>query len=401
MKIFYFLLIFNSLIISSFAQIQSLDDKYFTANLFFEKGNFAEAKTLFLEIYEKQKNNDVLKKIALSEYFLNHFENAIQEFEKLEKFDKSFSTIYLSKCYAKLNRPEKAFIYLKHHLQSKNKWSEAQIKLDSDFETLKNSQSWKEIWLNDWYTREEIKLAEAEFYIKIDKKEQALETLDEILNDNINADKALFLRGKLLFEFEDYKNAYLDAKKASEIDKFNEQYLILLIKTSNKLKKYKFSLENCENLLKINRFNLNYYRLRAETHAYLGNFQSALTDIDLCLKYDSDNEDLFFQQIKYQISLGETWNALKAINQLIAKNPKPDYLLERGKLFLQTNNWNAAKTDFSQVIDYMPNMAEAYYQLALISLKENDKKNACFFLKKAQKLGFSEAAEVLEKNCTE
>jgi tetratricopeptide (TPR) repeat protein len=401
MKIFYFLLIFNSLIISSFAQIQSLDDKYFTANLFFEKENFAEAKTLFLEIYEKQKNNDVLKKIALSEYFLNHFENAIQQFEKLEKFDKSFSTIYLSKCYAKLNRPEKAFIYLKHHLQSKNKWSEAQIKLDSDFETLKNSQSWKEIWLNDWYSANEMKLAEAEFYMKNEKRVEAIETLDDVLQQDNELGKAFFLRATLFFDFEDYKNAFLDAKKAVEIEKYNQYYLILYVKICNKLKKNKLALENCENLLKIDRFNLNFYCLRAETNSFLENYQQSIDDINLCLKYDGENENLIFQKVQYQIKLGETWEALKAVNQLIAKNPKPDYLLERGKLFLQTNNWNAAKTDFSQVIDYMPNTAEAYYQLALISLKENDKKNACFFLKKAQKLGFSEAAELLEKNCTE
>ncbi len=378
---------------------QSIEDKIFAAETMLKNKDFAGAANLYSEINDNQKNNEIIKKQALTLYNLGKYSEAIKKLELLLNRDESFASINLSRCYAKLNENEKALAYLKQHLQSRNKESEASIKLETAFNQIKNDEEWKKLWLKDWYTEQEIEIEEAKYYIKNNKNIEALENLDNCISKNPNSHEAFYLRASIFYELQDYKNASKDIKTASNLEKNNKSYLFLQAEIANKQKKYTLALENYNLLLKIDKYNQNYYIKRAETYSKLENYSSAIEDIDFCLKYDTENNELKNIKAKYQINLGETWEALITLNQLIAKDSKPDYFLTRGLLYAKTNNTQLAFKDFSQAIDYDPTLGEAYFQLGLLSLIEKNKESACYYLKTAIKLGIYEANEVFEKNC--
>jgi len=396
------ILIISILLISKFAISQTIDDKIFTAEIELKNNNFAKAAMLFSEINDKQKSNEVLQKQALAFYYSGNYIKAIGDFETLLNRNSSLSSIYLSKCYALLNEKEKSLEFLKLHLQNSNKESEATIKMDTAFNNLKNDKEWEKLWLKDWYSTKEIELAEANYYFKNNRNIEALENLDAFLSINTDSHEAYYLRASVFFKLEDYKNASKDVKNAVELKKNEEKYLFLQAEIAKELKKYKIALDNYIILLKIDKYNFDYYIKRAETYSLMENYTAAIEDINHCLKYNSENSLLKNAKARYQINSGETWDALITINQLIAKEPtNPDYLVTRGLLYTKTSNTNSAFKDFTQALDYNPNIGEAYFQLAQLSLKEKNIENACFYLKTAIKLGVSKANEAFEKNCQE
>ena len=292
-----------------------------------------------------------------------------------------------------------AFNYLQIHLQRNEKSTQAVIKLDKAFAEMKNTQEWEKLWLKDWYSEYENQIGDAIYNMNHENHIEALDILDGSILDNEKAHKAYYLRAKVYIAIDDYKAAAKDIKSALEIKSKEKNYIFLQAEISNKLKRYKLALENYNKLLKNNKYNFTYYIKRAETYSNLEHFQLATEDINICLKYDKENSNLKYLKAKYQTNSGETWDALITLNQLIKTEPKAEYHLARGQLYLITNNDKSAFKDFSQALDYNPKIGEAYYQLALLSLKEKNKENACYYLKTAMKLGIYKANEVYEQNC--
>ncbi len=395
------ILIIGFLLISNFALTQNIDDKCFKAELALAEENYTEASLIFSELIQKNKSNKLIKKTAIANYNSGQYKQAITNFNFLFKREKTYASIFISKCYARLADFENAIKYLKIHLQANEKSTQAAIKLDPAFAEIKKTKKWDKLWLKDWYSEYENQIGDAIYNMNHERYIEALDILDGSILSNEKAHKAHYLRAKVYIAIDDYKRAFKDIKSALEIKSKEESYILLQAEISNKLKKHKLALENYNILLKNEKYNFNYYIKRAETYSNLENYKLAIEDIDICLKYDSNNSNLNYLKAKYQTNNGETWDALISLNQLIKTKPTAEYHLARGQLYLITNNNKSAFKDFSQALDYNPKIGEAYYQLSLLSLNDKNKQNACYYLKTAIKLGIYEANEVYDKNCRE
>lgn len=380
---------------------QKNEDILFKADFAYSEGNFTEASNLYSELIREKELNVYVKKKAISDYNRENYKQALEGFEFLAKRELTYASINMAKCYARLNDFDNALKYLEIHLRRKAKQTKASLKLEPAFTELKKTKVWEKLWLNDWYSDEENQIGDAIYNYNHQNYIDALDILDGLILKNEKNDEAYYLRAKTLAAIENYKNAFKDIKQAFGLNRKNEDYILLYAEIAEKLKKYEEALEKYNLLLKQNKYDLKNYEKRAKIYSALDQPEEAIKDIDLCLKYNSESENLKFLKSKYQIEAGETWDALISLNKLIKKTAKPQYLIERGKLFLITNNQESAFNDFSQALDYNPNLGEAYFYIGKIHLSRNSDKNACFYLKKACEHNIYEAFELYERNCSD
>jgi predicted Zn-dependent protease len=92
----------------------------------------------------------------------------------------------IARVYARLGDKEKAVYYLRRHLQGTSRKPESDIKLDEAFTSLEGTKNWKELWLSDWYNRNEMAEADVRYKLKSGDAMDALTQLNELISKNKN-----------------------------------------------------------------------------------------------------------------------------------------------------------------------------------------------------------------------
>ncbi len=397
MKNFLFILsIFFS--ISTFSQTQK--ENFLHANAFFQR-NFYDSATIYFEKCISQKFNEVfcLEKCAEIYFSQKNFEKTKEFLEKIEKLESGRASYKLAQLFAKTGNIEKCIENLKKHLSSHYKLPESQIKTDKIFAKIENSQQWKQLWKNDWYSKTEIQLANAAYSLKTKNFSDAFEILDALIRKNRKEHRAYFLRSKVYSETQDFESALNDIEKAIDIQPNKTEYLNAKFVYFMELKKFKQALNILENLEKKNFLELNNFYLKALVEKELQLFDSAQVHIEKYLFYLPENEEGLFLCGKIFFDSENYIDALKYFNVCLKLYPKPKYYLFRAETYLKTETYTYAITDFSMVLDYEPNNSEIYLQRAAARLKNQDRKGACSDWKKAKNLGNPKAEEFLLKFC--
>jgi tetratricopeptide (TPR) repeat protein len=146
---------------------------------------------------------------------------------------------------------------------------------------------------------------------------------------------------------------------------------------------------------------LQAYENRGVAKFYLHDYKGAIDDYNKALEINPDDYSTFGRRGWAKFSLHDCTGAIADFNKSLEGNEGDALLLNgRGQAKYQLQDYQGALDDFNVVIRSWASgryqKSKAYYWRGLIKVEMGQKESGCLDLKKAGKLGYAMAEEVME-----
>lgn len=384
----------------SFVSGQIADNQKLALKTYLAEGNFARAEEIIKTIRTSENNPEwLLFQEANLNFLKGDIKAATNLYLAIYNKNNSQATYALAQCYALLNKPELSVKYLEEYLNQYHRVLPNEIKKNTAFDKIKNSEQWRQLWQNDWYSTYELSLMEADFKRKNKEYSAALNLLDKITEKRSRADEAYFLKAKVYTETENFKQAEKEIDKAVRIEDDNASYFKLKAEVELWNKNPKKALKSIQKALVIDATEIDSYKTLVKVYVALEHFDQAMEYIELLLSLQPSNENLKLAGEVYARA-NNYLSALKVINQCI-KNEKynPDLYLFRANIYLKTKTYKFAEKDYSMALDFYPYNGEIYYLRGLSRHQQGLTDEACRDWFKARKYGYVNSEEEITKYC--
>jgi tetratricopeptide (TPR) repeat protein len=212
-----------------------------------------------------------------------------------------------------------------------------------------------ETWLN-----------EAKIRLEKGELKSALDACNKALEKNPGYAEAYNLKGVILFQQKNIKEAELNYAQA------------LRIKPSY----YQASL--------------NLVSVKMEKN----DWKNALPIILQTEKMAPDSNEVFLKKGIIVAALGKPEEAIQNFGRAINLQPRnTDALYNRGNIYFQQKKYLKAKQDFEKSLEINPNFGKAYYALGLSYYYTNEKEKACLSIKQALRLNYPGAQQASHQLC--
>jgi tetratricopeptide (TPR) repeat protein len=374
---------------------------YLTGKINYEKGLYVQS-VQDLDKYIAIRPNDkqayfyrAKAKVALQQY-----ESAIQDFSKLNTKKNHEADLFLARAYAGINNEQKATDYLKKYLKSRNKLPEEKIIDFPEFGNIADTQAWEDVWAQNWYSKKEILLQEAENELAAENYQRTETLLNEYVLKYKENPQAFYLKAKLSVIRKNDKEALAYIDKAIVLDKGNKEYLLTKAQAEFRLKKYKKSLDTYNKLYQKDSLNPNLFYGRSVVYAALNEFDLAKADINKYLLYYPGKEIGQERMAKINEASGDYMSAIRIYGKLIEENPgNSSYYKERANAYMATHTYKYAIRDYSMALDLYPRDAEIYFQKGNAHYQLREIQKACSAWKRAEKYGSQETSRLIYKHC--
>ncbi len=394
-----FVILFCAL--SAYSLAQTKYPSYFKGVASYNNGNYQEA----IQHFNTAENENISKEIVLeirgkSYLALNDFSNASKDFQSLSSVDVAKGSYLLAQCYALQGSHDMAIEQIRIHLQQYHKMLKSDIRTNMNFESVKNSEAWIELWKSDWYNHSENHYADALYHFRNNEPDFALDILDQLIEKRSNNHKALALRAEIFIAQEEYKAAIENLSEAIEIKDKIPEYYATRASVLLKLEKNKNALEDIRLARKLNPYSIEYPIVEANTLFLLENYKEATEILTDYLTYFPDNSSALYTLGKCLYMHNKLEESLKRFSQIIEKNPgEPKYFLARGNVNMAMNLPDKAIEDYSMALDLDPKQEKVYFSRAFAYQELNDKDRACRDFRKAFSLGYNKALIHVQEYC--
>jgi len=376
-------------------------NSFINARVAFDKKQYLEAVELLnqhLLIYPKHVKS--LKLQAESYIQLKNYELTIENLSKIKITEFDDIDLLYARAYVGIQKYDMAIESLNKYLSTNTKLPEPEILSFPEFQTLKTSEAWKNLWKSDKYSSKEIILNNAKYAIKSGNIAEATDRLEEYLLKYTRSVEAYYLRGKIYYDNKEYKSALDCFEKALNIEPKNEDCLIALAKCNNKLGRYKPALESINLLIKSDSLIINAFFVRAETLVGLGENEKAKADMVKYRSYYPDNEESRYLEASIDTKSGDFLNAISNYGQLIKSNPaNPEYFIGRANAYMVTKTYKYAIKDYSMALDLNPKNVQVFKMKAKAHQIVGEMTQACYEWQHAADLGDVESMDNLHKYC--
>jgi tetratricopeptide (TPR) repeat protein len=114
------------------------------------------------------------------------------------------------------------------------------------------------------------------------------------------------------------------------------------------------------------------YFARARSRRAQGNFPLALQDFTSVLGANPNHADAYHQRGLTLATMGNTGAAFTDLDQAIQISPSPIYLNDRGELYVELEDFEAALIDFSLAIDLDATLPAPFFNRAQIRIANED-----------------------------
>jgi tetratricopeptide (TPR) repeat protein len=391
------------LLTSTLVLSQQPDVEWIDAFGKFESGAYHDAIIEFSTLLSENSNND--QKIELyrgiAEYKLHDYSAALSDLQSVDSKNTPEANIWIARTYAAMGNKQNTLLYIERYLQQGTDPYIDKINKDSAFRFLYGSSEWFELWQKDWLTGTSKTLNDAAYYTGRQNFEQAHQIIEsEILNNGSNSILNAFnaevyaKEGNTELALNEINKSLADEPENSAFLKQRADYLMIL-------SKYADVVNDLSKILKNEPEDFTARYERAEAALKAEQLELAESDIQIYLKYISSADALFLGgQICY--ASGEYLSALKYFNRLMdRKDPDVKYYRARGLTYFQTNTYDMAASDLSMSLDLEPDNAEANLYMGLAEYNRGNKKQACYYLKRAENYGDLKAEEYLRNYCNQ
>lgn len=399
-KVFFILLILSILLPT---QAQKLPESWYRAQAALDNGNYSIALTwIDSALMVSPSNPSFWLKRGEIQYTANSYQSALADFQNAEKYRAGISSLWLARTYAQLSDTANAFAQLKIHLESAGKEPESAIMLDRAFSELSKTPQWKKLWLTDWYSPAEKLTADVAYHFSRQRWTDAIELLNQRIEGRSARHQLYFLRGQAYFNTGSYKAADADFAHALNKSKRNHEYLAWKAKTLLKQGKTRKAITEINHAIEYSGGSPEYYLIRSQALAANQQFEDATADILYFLSFYPNSIQAIELSAEYAANAGRYLTALSQLGKLIKTIPnEPKYYVQRGKIYMKSENWAMAEMDFAMSLDYDPNNADVYIQKGLCRYYQGNTSGACSDWKNALRLGSFQSQELLFRNCKE
>lgn len=368
----------------------------------FECKNYAQAIPLLDNLIAKFPDDKELYIFRGTAHLkTKNYLNALADFKNAESFNFSQALLNQARTFALNQQFDLAENCLMKHLSQKDKVLQSEIYADSCFFAMKRSMEWKNIWVKNWYSPNEITLNE---YL-IEKNNQnmieAYDILSRAIESKVNiSERFYYERAILNFSLYEFKFALEDIEKALQLKKNQKEFHFLKAAILMALGKTKESAELYEIALKKWPYEIKEIEKYINVLMVLKELDKASEWSKILLNANSDNATFIFIQGKIFFQATEFLMALELFNKCIQINPRnAHYYYYRGLTYNQSNSYDLAIHDFSASLDIQPTYHEAYLQRGISKQKLNKNLEACIDFQLAAKNGIREAYNFMDENC--
>ena len=389
-------------LISVFCVAQSAYINYFKGIASLEKGDHQQAIAHFNTSLQQQEvpEQKILEFRGRAYLALNKASLAKADFEALTMQDQSKGHYGLAMFYANQKNENKAVGQLKLYLGEHHKIQKSEIKLDTCFRNINSSKEWEDLWKEDWYSKQELSLADAKYYFETDDNSMAFDVLDEMLQKKNRKHKAYFLRSKVNFSEGEISAAIKDINQAIKIKNKNADYYAFRAQIYFHNNKLKAALNDIEKAIDLDPLVRSYYLTRAELLFKLKETKNALNRINDYLLCFPDELEAKYIAGKCYYDLNNLTASHTLFTECIeADNGQTRFWMARGNTNQAMKKNQEAINDYSMSLDLNPKQATVYYSRAFSYQELNEQERACSDFKKAFSLGFKDALIHVQEFC--
>ncbi len=382
-------------------QTEAQESLYLKGMASFQQRDFPQAVQSFTGVLKTSPENiDALQKRGEAFFCMGNYDEALSDFRSANSKKNNYSSFWISKCFAEKGEAQNALEALADHLNSPYKLTKKEILLDPSFRKIENTRAWRSFWKKDWYKPYENEKAEAEFLIRQEKPNEAIEKLNILLNQKDDDASLYFLRSKAYAQLGMYNKSLADlnlaVSKAPSENTYREERIALYLK----MKRDEDALNDYAEMIKTSPEEFELYLKRAGLLLNMHDYRYAMRDVNTYLGYFKEDEKALYLGGKISYESGDYYNAVKYFNQVLKKDQTKDiYFIARGDTYTKLHTWEYAANDYSMALDLNPDNPEVYISRGIVRLKEKKNKKACYDFDKAFKMGEKKALDYLQKYC--
>lgn len=328
------------------------------------------------------------------------YQQAIKMFQQAESLRNGVASYWLARTFAVLSDTTNTFLELEKHLSSPVKMSEPRIQLDTAFVNLRSTQQWKSLWMNSWYTPNELLLADVEYHFTRMEWNHALDYLNERMHGRSANHRLFALRGEAYFNIRSYKAAEADFAQALRRSRRNHGYMAWLARANIMQNKSKKAISLLNQAIEQSGGEPEYYKWRSQAFASDMQHGKAIDDIKFYLTFHPKNIEAIAMLAGYAFDSGRDIEALLQLGALIKIQPNIyQHYLMRAKIYVKSGHWAMAELDLNEAINLTKKNADAYLTRGICRINLGKSSDACSDFNSALKLGSFHAQELIYKHC--
>lgn len=328
------------------------------------------------------------------------YQQAIKMFQQAESLRNSVASYWLARTFAVLSDTTNTFLELEKHLSSPVKMSEPRIQLDTAFVNLRSSQQWKSLWMNSWYSTNELLLADVEYHFSRNEWNHALDYLNERMHGRSVNHRLFALRGEAYFNIGSYKASEADFAQALRRSRRNHTYMAWLARANMVQGKAKKAIRLLSQAIDQSGGEPEYYKWRSQAFASDMQHGKAIDDIKFYLTFYPKNIEAIAMLAGYAFDSGRDIEALLQLGALIKIQPNIyEHYLMRAKIYGKSGHWAMAELDLNEAINLTQKNADAYLTRGICRINLGKSSDACKDFSAALKFGSYQAQELIYKHC--
>lgn len=387
-----------SLSVMGFGQI----DHYLSGRASMDAGKWDSARYHLEEAVKQDPGStELYYQLGLTYFTLNLFPDARDAFYEAEKRRKGLGSFYLAKSEIRLNHQQQALKYLRIHLSSRYKKSEAEILLDEDIGTLAGTPGWQQLWNEKkWYNSRDKMFHDAIYLRDQGDFLEAINQLNTLEKQGYKKSMVLSEKAAIYEELGNVKAARSSLKSAVKSDARNLDAIQHLAKLQIEDGDAGEAVEGLNRVIRMDPARFEAYLLRADGLSQTGDLAGAVSDLELYLSYFPENDSAFYRKGLIQLDHGRYLDAIQSFNKALSINKgKADYYFARGRTYAATGTTIYAEKDMSMALDLDPLNGEIWYEKGKLAEKLGARESACHCYQKAFQYGIYEAGELLNQRC--
>lgn len=222
------------------------------------------------------------------------------------------------------------------------------------------------LWLTACTSSSEAFLEKAKEQLQKGNAKEAVEYLNQAIDNDPENAKAFNMRGASYFELKDFANALLDYEKA----------------------------------INLNPADYKPYFNRASVKMEKSDWEGAFNDCTKAAEIQPDTSEIYVKRGMINAALLKVPEAIGDFDEALQLNPKEtNALYNRGNIYFQTKDYEKAEKDFMTAVSIDSRFAKAFYGLSVVQQKMNKNDEACMNMKMANRLGYTDAKTALDSFC--
>lgn len=336
---------------------------------------------------------------GISLYRLQRFTDAKYDLQFASKSGFAEANLWLARIEVHFGQFNDAAYYIEKYLRNAKHPEISQIKKDSVFRKLHDTDAWFSLWQKDLITDESKIHEEVNFYMNKKDFEQAHEKIESNLGKEYDDAYLYMLNSEVYFQEEINQLALNEINRAISLQPENAELLERKVRYLVQLKLNDKAVEIITKLLENDPGDFSLRFMRANAAFGAGNYELAEDDNTIYLKYfDEPDAKFLMGRILYEET--RYLEALKYFNKLLESDTsQAKYFFARGMTYYQTKTYKFAAYDLSMSLDLEPDNAQANLYLGIAKYHLGDNKLCCYYLKRAKNFGELSAISYLQKYC--